>query len=120
MITIDFAQTFSTNWIKAWNTHDLDKILNHYADDFTIETPMAARLFPESGGVIKGKEAVKAYWKKGLERIPDLKFELKDLLLGVHGLTIYYINLATNKRSVELMCFNDEGKVNKAFVHYAE
>ena len=120
MITTDFAKVFAYSWIDAWNTHNLDEILSHYADDFVIETPMAAKLLPESGGSIKGKEAVRAYWKVGLERIPDLKFEIIDVLLGVHGLSIYYINTATHKKSVELMCFNAEGKVNMAFVHYSE
>ncbi|HEX5049396.1 MAG TPA: nuclear transport factor 2 family protein, partial [Gammaproteobacteria bacterium] len=39
MITQDFAQTFAHEWIDAWNSHDLDRILSHYADDFVMSSP---------------------------------------------------------------------------------
>lgn len=119
-MTSEFANKFANEWIKAWNSHDLDKILSHYSDDFSIETPMALKLFPESNGLITGKNNVRKYWTIGIERIPNLKFELLDLLIGVNGLTIYYINTATNKRSVEVMNFNSDKKVDKAIVNYSE
>lgn len=33
-ITQAFAQQFSREWIDAWNAHDLDRVLSHYADAF--------------------------------------------------------------------------------------
>lgn len=120
MITQEFSKSFANEWINAWNSHDLDLILSHYSDDFTITTPIALSLFPESKGIVKGKEAVKAYWKVGLERIPNLKFELLDVLVGINGLTLYYKNTATGRKSAEMMHFNSDLKVNKAHVHYTE
>jgi ketosteroid isomerase-like protein len=119
MITEEFAKQFAEEWVSSWNAHDLDRILNHYSDDFTIETPMASKLMPGSNGVVEGKSAVKAYWTLGLERIPDLKFEVIDVLAGVNGLTIYYINKATGRKSTEVMFFNSDGKVSKAYVFYS-
>lgn len=119
-MTIEFAEKFAKEWIEDWNSHDLDKILSHYSDNFSIETPMALKLFPESNGLITGKSNVRKYWTIGIERIPNLKFELLDLLIGVNGLTIYYINTATNKKSVEVMNFNSTKKVDKAIVNYSE
>lgn len=120
MITLDFAKKFANEWVASWNSHNIEKILEHYSDDFTIETPMAAKLFPESNGLVVGKASVKKYWLIGLERIPNLKFEILDILIGINGLTIYYINTATNKKSVEVMSFNKDNKVNKAIVNYSE
>ena len=120
MVIKEFADDFSKDWLSSWNSHNLDKILEHYADDFSIETPMALKLFPESNGFIKGKNNIRNYWVVGLEQIPDLKFKLLDVLIGVNGLTIYYINIATNKKSVEVMNFNSEGKVDKVIVNYSE
>jgi hypothetical protein len=119
MITNEFAQQFAQEWIAAWNAHDLDRILHHYTDDFTIETPMAAALMPGNTGVVTGKDAVRAYWTIGLERIPNLEFDLKDVLAGINGLTIYYENKATGRRSAEHLFFNEAGKVERVFVHYA-
>ena len=41
MITIEFAKQFSETWTKDWNSHNLEKILSHYTDDFCIESPLA-------------------------------------------------------------------------------
>ena len=84
MLTLAFAKEFAQTWVQAWNTHDLEHILDHYSDDFTIETPMASILYPESMGFVAGKEEVRKYWTIGLERIPDLKFEILDVLVGVN------------------------------------
>jgi len=120
MITAAFAKQYSKQWIDDWNSHDLEKILSHYSDDFSIESPMALRLFPESNGVIAGKNHIRQYWKLGLEKIPDLKFEMIDVLAGVNTLTIYYLNTATGKRTVEVMSFDENKKVNKVIANYSE
>ena len=67
---------------------DLEKILLHYSEDFTIETPMAAKLYPHSHGIVVGKSEARKYWTIGLERNPNLRFEILDLLMGVRALFI--------------------------------
>lgn len=119
-ISTEFAKTFAEEWASSWNSHDIEKILSHYSDDFIIETPMAAKRLPETCGLVKGKEAVKQYWKIGLERNPKLEFEILDVLKGISGLTIYYINKSTNNKAVEVMLFNDQLKVKQAIVHYSD
>jgi ketosteroid isomerase-like protein len=120
MFTKEFANQFAIDWVEAWNSHDIEKILSHYSDDFTIETPMAAKLFPESKGLVVGKDEVKKYWLVGLERIPNLAFEIIDVLIGVSSIVVYYLNSGNRKKSVEMMFFNEEMKVNKAIVNYSE
>ncbi len=34
------AKKFANAWIESWNSHNLDNILEHYADDIEITTPM--------------------------------------------------------------------------------
>lgn len=119
MVTEAFASDFAAKWAAAWNARDLDQVLLHYADDFTIETPMAAKFIPESKGVVSGKANVRAYWEIGLAKIPDLHFTILDVLIGINSLTIYYVNTATGKKSAENLFFNSQGKVNRAFVMYA-
>ena len=31
---------FAEEWITAWNTHDLDRILSHYAEDIVFRSPV--------------------------------------------------------------------------------
>ena len=119
-MTKDFADAFAKSWINSWNSHDLEMILSHYSEDFTIETPMAVKLYPQSGGMVVGKSEVRKYWTIGLERNPDLKFEILNVLIGVNSLAIYMLNASSNRKSVEVMSFNNEMKVNKAIVCYLE
>src|SRR5690349_21379940 len=67
---------------RAWNAHDLGRILAHYADDFEMTSPYIASLTGEPTGRLAGKEAVGAYWRAALERFPDVHFELVDVFLG--------------------------------------
>ena len=119
-ITPGFAKLFAEKWISSWNSHDMNKILIHYSDDFTIESPLAEKLVPLTYGRVVGKEAVREYWTIGLSRNKNLQFQMLDVLVGLNGLTIYYVNVSTKLKAVEVMLFNEEGKIQKAFVHHSE
>jgi ketosteroid isomerase-like protein len=119
-MTREFASAFANEWVAAWNAHDLERILSHYSEDFTIDSPMAAKLYPQSGGTVIGKAEVRKYWSIGLQKSPNLKFEILEVLVGVQSLALYLFNAASSKRSVEVMTFNTEGKVCKTTVCFSE
>jgi hypothetical protein len=85
------TRAFVESWVAAWNAHDLDALLTHFADDVTFRSPMAAQLLG-GDGVIRGKDALRAYWAEGLRRIPDLRFEVVGCYVGVDCLVINYRN----------------------------
>ncbi|MYT73557.1 MULTISPECIES: nuclear transport factor 2 family protein [unclassified Streptomyces] len=85
------AQTFVDSWVTAWNAHDLDALLAHFAEDVTFRSPVAAQLLG-GDGVMRGKGALRAYWEEGLRRIPDLRFEVVGSYAGVDCLVINYRN----------------------------
>ncbi|CAI9683113.1 nuclear transport factor 2 family protein [Elizabethkingia anophelis] len=111
------AQQFAKTWIQAWNSHDMNAILNHYSEDIEITTPMIKMALGEGDGSLKGKEAVADYWRRALDKMPDLHFELYDVTEGVGSVALYYKSVM-DKKAVEVMFFNEEGKVNKMFAHY--
>ena len=117
MISIDQAQKFAREWVDAWNSRDLDRILSHYADDFQMTSPFIATMMNEPTGTIKGKEKVRAYWAQALERLPDLHFDLIEVLASVDSITIYY-HAVLGKRAAEVLFFDDNGKVRRAVAHY--
>lgn len=88
----EFVRDFVEGWVEAWNAHDLDALLDHFADDVTFTSPVAAQLLDESDGVIRGKAALREYWTEGLRRIPDLRFEVVGAYVGVRTLVIQYRN----------------------------
>ncbi|TXS57636.1 YybH family protein [Streptomyces sp. t39] len=87
----DFARAFADSWVTSWNAHDLDALLAHFSDGVTFSSPVAARLLG-GDGVIRGKEALRAYWTEGLRRIPDLRFEVVGVYAGVGCLVVNYRN----------------------------
>jgi SnoaL-like domain len=83
MIDKKFAEYFARDWIDSWNSHDLERILAHYSDQFEMSSPVIIQVAGEPSGTLKGKDAVGAYWAKALSLIPDLRLERHRLeLLG--------------------------------------
>ena len=113
-----FAARFAAEWIEGWNARDLDRVLSHYADDFEMTSPYIPRVAGEPSGTLRGKAAVAAYWQKALGLIPDLRFELLAVLVGVNSVTLYYQG-AGDRLAAEVFHFGPGGKVMRAFAHYA-
>jgi hypothetical protein len=84
----DFAQI----WVDAWNRHDVEAVLAHFHDDVVFSSPVAGRVVPESGGVVRGKAALREYWTSALAQLPDLHFDLVAVYRGVSTLVINYRN----------------------------
>lgn len=83
---------FAQSWLDAWNSHDIDGVLAHFADDAVFSSPVARQLLDGSDGVLRGKSAIQSYWEEGLRRIPDLRFELVDVYAGLDILVLNYRN----------------------------
>ena len=113
-----FAERFAKEWIAAWNSDDLERILAHYEDDFEMSSPIITTLIGERSGKLRGKVAVGAYWAKALRSIPNLRFELLAALAGVNSITVYY--QGHRGLAAEVLHLSASGKVKEAFAHYAE
>jgi len=110
------AHSFAIEWIEAWNAHDLDRVLAPYADHFEMSSPFISRIAGEPSGRLRGKPAIRAYWAKALEMVPDLRFKLIDVRVGVDSLVIHYHG---HKGPVaEMLRFGEDGKVVSASAHY--
>jgi hypothetical protein len=83
-----------------------------------MASPIIMAMVGEPSGTLKGKEKVGAYWAKALQRIPDLRFELISILVGVNSLTLYY--KSPRGLAAEVFHFGPDQKVVKAFAHYAD
>lgn len=117
MIDPAFAARFAREWIAAWNAHDLERVLSHYVEDFEMASPMIAKIAGEPSGRLRGKAAVGAYWRTALQRLPQLRFEPVDTLVGADSLVLYYRGVSG--MAAESFCFDASGKVLRAAAHYA-
>jgi hypothetical protein len=85
------AQAFAEQWVRDWNAHDVEALLAHFTDDVVFTSPVAIRVLG-GDGVIRGKEALRTYWSEGIRLIPDLRFEVLAVYLGVRTVVINYRN----------------------------
>ena len=88
----DDPAAFVADWLEAWNTHDLDRLLAHFDPAVVFTSPVAARILPETSGVLGDREALRRYWTRGLELIPDLRFTVESYSVGVDAIVITYRN----------------------------
>ena len=89
-MTRDEAWELANDWVAAWNSHELDAIMTHYADGVELTSPAAAQLLGTSDGKVVGKASLQAYFQRGLEAYPNLHFHLEDVLWGLSSVVLYY------------------------------
>lgn len=117
MITRAFAEAFAAEWIAAWNSHDLERILSHYTEDFVFSSPFIPVVAGEPSGVLRGKAAIRDYWSRALAKRKDLRFELLTLLVGINSVVLYY-RRQDGALSAEHFEFDAHGKVARSSAHY--
>jgi ketosteroid isomerase-like protein len=117
MINESQARAFASEWIAAWNSHDLQRILAHYSDNFEFSSAFIVQIAGEPSGILRGKEAVGAYWAKALARLPNLEFQLESVLWGVKSLVIHYRRF-DGRMASEWVEFGEDGKATKSCAHY--
>jgi hypothetical protein len=83
---------FAEDWLTAWNRHDVDAVLAHFHDDVVFSSPVAARVMPDSKGVVRGKAALREYWNAALKTMPDLHFDIVGIYQGESVLVVNYRN----------------------------
>ena len=113
----DDAWKLAKEWIAAWNAHDLEAILTHYEEAVELTSPVAAQLLGKADGRVAGKANLRAYFQRGLEAYPELRFELEDVLWGVNSVVLCYKN-QKGTRTAEFMELSESGKVTRVVANY--
>jgi hypothetical protein len=80
----------ATNWLMAWNAHDLAQIMSFYADDVEFVAPTVATRWNRDGGRLTGKTELRRHFERGLEFAPALVFTEEAFLLSPGGYALLY------------------------------
>jgi ketosteroid isomerase-like protein len=116
-VTKDEAWRLANHWVAAWNAHDLDLIMTHYEEAIELVSPVAAELLGTPDGKIVGKGSVKAYFQRGLEAYPELRFHLEDVFCGLNSVVLLYTN-QKGTRTAEFMELSPVAKVARVVANY--
>ena len=112
------AREFARDWIAAWNSHNLESILSHYHEDVVLSSPVAARIVGDPNGTVRGKRALREYFRRGLDAYPNLHFDLLDVMRGLGSVVLVYTNQNRTK-TAEFMELDREGKVTRVVANYS-
>ncbi|PJJ59484.1 nuclear transport factor 2 family protein [Hymenobacter chitinivorans] len=112
------AAEFAHDWVESWNAHDLNRIMAHYAEELDFCSPLIQQLGADASGTLHSKEALRAYFATGLDRYPNLRFELQQVLPGVQSVVLYYRSI-NDWPAAEYMELNAQGRVQRVRAHYA-
>lgn len=115
---LDFVR-HARAWLAAWNAHDLERILAHYAEDVELISPFVTKLAGDLGDVLRGKRALRDYFARGLRAYPGLRFDFIRLYPGVRSYILEYRSV-NDLRAAEQMEFDEQGKVRRVLAHYSE
>lgn len=115
-VSQDAMAAFAAEWIAAWNSHDLQRILAHYDAAIVFLSPNAQRL--TGSGQITGKAALADYWAQALQRFPDLHFTALGWRAGWNAMTILYAN-ERGQDVAESMEFGADGLITRSMACYA-
>jgi hypothetical protein len=113
------ADQLAREWYAAWNAHELDEILAHYADDVEFISPIAERLVGAPDGVIRGKAQLRAYFEKGLATYPSLRFEPMLTLVGCGSIVLHYRSV-NDVLAAEMMEVGSDGLIRRVRAHYCQ
>ena len=104
-------------WLEAWNAHDLDAILECYAEEIDFASPTVATYGGPKGGQLQGREELRAHFTRGLEKTPGLAFTEEALLTGTGGYALVY-RREDGARVVESVELNEKGEAIRARAFY--
>lgn len=117
MISQPQADEMAASWLSAWNSHDIDKIMAHYAEDIEFYSPFVKVLLNRPDGKIGGKPELEAYFLQALAKYPALKFQLLYVLPGVASFTLVYKSV-NQLLAAETMEIDAVGRVFRVMAHY--
>src|SRR6478672_5389692 len=81
---------FANEWVNAWNSHDLEKIMSNDSETLQFTSPLIKQMGINESGTITNKRELRSYFEKGLQKYPDLQFELYHVLNGVNSVVLFY------------------------------
>ena len=84
-------ERIALTWFAAFNAHDLEALLALYADEAEHFSPKLLARRPETGGWVKGKEALRGWWRDAFERLPSLRYSVISLTANDRRVFMEYV-----------------------------
>ena len=90
-MSVNTCKEIANNWMDAFNSHDLEKLLALYADTAEHFSPKLLLRKPETQGWIKGKPALREWWMDAFLRLPSLHYQATNFITQNDSIFMEYI-----------------------------
>jgi ketosteroid isomerase-like protein len=78
-------------WLLCFEKRELDGLLALYADDATHTSPKIRARHPETGGVLRGKAAMRAWWQDAFDHLPSMRYEARSITADGRRVFMEYV-----------------------------
>ena len=99
---MDNPHSIAKNWLRAFNEHHLENLLSLYHDEAVHFSPKLKVRQPETNGLIKGKNALRAWWKDAFERLPQLEYREKTLTANDNRVFMEYLRVVPGEDNMNV------------------
>ena len=104
-------------WITAWNSHDLERILALYAEDAEMTSDRIQVLGLAESGTLRGKENLRVYWGRAFQLLPNLHFDLIDTYVSPDSVVVFYRN-ERGAQICEYLRLDASGKIRQGSANH--
>jgi ketosteroid isomerase-like protein len=111
------VQSLVEDWIDAWNSRDLDRIMRHYAPSVVFEASTVVHRWGRPDGTLRGVDELREHFRKGLEIAPNLHFELEEVFTAPSGYAAFY-RRDNGNRVLDVVEMDNSSKATKVKAFY--
>jgi serine 3-dehydrogenase len=114
------TEPLAARWLAAWNAHDLEAIIALYAPD-ARHTSERVKSMGGATDTLQGRDAIADYFRRGLERSPELHFDSISVASGPRTVVIEYMrrNVGPAEPTVELLETGEDGLIVHSRVYHS-
>ena len=112
------AEELVSEWIKYWNDHDTTSASSFYDDNFEFYSPFLKNSKKYPDGKIKNKEALKHYFEKIIQNIPDLNLQVNEIKGQNRAVNLSYYSKSEDLIANASITFNERGKIEKSYFNF--
>jgi len=117
MIHREKAWKFAHEWLDAWNKHDVDLIMKHYADTIEFCSPVVQKVLADPKGIVQGIDNLRDYFSRQLKKFSTLHFQLLDVFASPQSIVLYY-KINRGLLAAEVMVLDSDMKAVKVYANY--
>lgn len=113
--------TVLQTWFEGFNSKNLELLLSLYSDHAQHFSPKLKIRQPETNGLIKGKEQLRAWWKDAFERLPELHYQPNYSIADDNSVFVEYVRTVPGEDEMIVgeVLFFENGLIVKSKVFHS-